>query len=65
MLEGCTTYVDLMPCVDCARGIVQAGITEVVISHERMRTYSRSYYAESQSIAEQMLAESGVKVRWA
>ena len=25
--EGCTIYVEIMPCMDCARAIVQAGIT--------------------------------------
>jgi len=24
--EGCSIYVEIMPCMDCARGIVQAGI---------------------------------------
>ena len=31
-------YVEIMPCMDCARAIVQAGIGEVVVSdraHER------------------------------
>jgi tRNA(Arg) A34 adenosine deaminase TadA len=27
--RGCTMYVELMPCVDCARGIIQAGIEQV------------------------------------
>ena len=34
--EGCTIYVEIMPCMDCARAMVQAGITQVVISAERM-----------------------------
>ena len=38
--ERCTLYVEIMPCMDCARAIVQAGIVEVVISAERMRQYS-------------------------
>ena len=29
-LDGCTLYVSLFPCVDCARAIVQVGITRVV-----------------------------------
>ncbi|MBI1261280.1 MAG: dCMP deaminase [Rhizobiales bacterium] len=29
-LEGATIYTSLMPCVDCARGIIQSGIVRVV-----------------------------------
>ena len=28
--EGCTIYVEIMPCMDCARAVVQAGIVQVV-----------------------------------
>ena len=30
-VKGCTLYVTHVPCADCARGIVQTGITTVVI----------------------------------
>ena len=40
--EGCTLYVEIMPCMDCARAIVQAGITEVVISAERMAQWKQA-----------------------
>jgi dCMP deaminase len=29
-LEGCTLYITLYPCMDCARAIIQVGITRVV-----------------------------------
>ena len=29
-LDGCTAYVSWIPCMDCARGLVQAGIKRVV-----------------------------------
>jgi len=29
-LTGCTCYVNWFPCIDCARGIVQAGIVRLV-----------------------------------
>lgn len=29
-LEGCTLYVSMFPCIDCARAIVQSGIKRVV-----------------------------------
>ena len=61
--EGCTIYVDLMPCMDCARAIVQAGIRQVVVSAERMRQYSSAYYDEHFRMVEVLFGEAGVKVR--
>jgi len=44
--EGCTIFVEIMPCMDCARAVVQAGIIQVVISAERMKEYTSAYYDE-------------------
>ena len=33
-LNNCRLYVNFLPCADCARAIVQAGITEVVVHRE-------------------------------
>lgn len=30
-LDGCKMYVTLMPCMDCARAIVQCGIKEIIV----------------------------------
>jgi len=62
-LEGCTIYVEIMPCMDCARAIVQAGIAEVAVSDERMKQYSSEYYNEHFGLVEVLFAEAGVKVR--
>ncbi len=62
-LEGCTIYIELMPCMDCARAIVQSGIREVVVSHERMSQYSSEYYDEHFGMVEVLFQEAGVKVR--
>ena len=62
-LEGCTIYIALMPCMDCARAIVQAGIREVVVSGERMRQYSSEYYDEHFRMVDQLFQEVGTKVR--
>lgn len=64
-LEGCTMYVDLTPCVDCARGIIQAGLREVVVSKERMQAYSSQTYREQHLIAASLLKEAGVVLRTA
>lgn len=61
--EACTIYVEIMPCMDCARAIVQAGITEVVISATRMAEYSSDYYDRHFGIVEVLFAEAGVKIR--
>ncbi len=62
-LEGCTIYIALMPCMDCARAIVQAGIREVVVSGDRMSQYSSEYYDEHFRMVDQLFAEAGVAVR--
>ncbi|MCC7173962.1 MAG: dCMP deaminase family protein [Bryobacterales bacterium] len=62
-LENCTIYIALMPCMDCARAIVQAGIREVVVSEERMKQYSSEYYDEHFRLVEQLFQEAGVGVR--
>src|SRR3954464_4802300 len=62
-LEGCTIFVEIMPCMDCARAIVQAGIREVVVSAARMTEYSSDYYNEHFGNAEILLNEAGVLVR--
>lgn len=52
-LEGCTLYTGFIPCVDCARGIIQSGIVEIVInklekpcksSSEEMRTFVKNLF---------------------
>jgi dCMP deaminase len=62
-LEGCTIYIELMPCMDCARAIVQAGIRAVVVSGERMSQYSSEYYDEHFRLVEALFQEAGVSVR--
>lgn len=62
-LEGCTLYVELMPCMDCARAIVQAGIREVVVDGGRMQAYSSEFYNRHFQKAELLLREAGVEMR--
>jgi dCMP deaminase len=64
-LKGCTMYVDLTPCVDCARAIIQAGLLEVVVSKERMQSYSSPTYREQHVIAASLLKEAGIVLRTA
>ena len=61
-LKGCTIYVPLMPCADCARAIIQAGIVEVVlISLEIPEKWAA--WAESMECSRQMFKEANIIVR--
>ncbi|MEZ5353526.1 MAG: deaminase [Bryobacteraceae bacterium] len=62
-LEGCRAYVEIMPCMDCGRAIVQAGIREVVVSAERMSQYSSEFYDQQFGLVEVLFSEAGVTVR--
>jgi dCMP deaminase len=39
-VDGCTAYSTLCPCMDCARGIIQSGITRVVCPKPDLVKYS-------------------------
>ena len=62
-LEHCRIYVEIMPCMDCARAIVQAGIQEVVVSAKRMAQYSSDYYDQHFGMTEILFSEAKVTVR--
>jgi dCMP deaminase len=64
-LEGCTLYVELMPCMDCARAIVQAGIVEVVVDSERMARYDSEKYNPHFENVRVLFEEAGVRMRLA
>jgi dCMP deaminase len=56
-LYGCRLYVDLFPCNECAKVIIQAGIREVV--------YLSDKYSETDSVraSKRMFASAGVRAR--
>jgi dCMP deaminase len=63
---GAISYTNGIPCVDCARGIIQAGITEVVV-HKQWQEFEQIIHREKwqghneRSIA--MFTEAGIKIR--
>ena len=57
-----TLYTQGIPCNECAKSIIQSGIKEVVI-HKQWPSMIQKWI-ESCKISEQMLSESGVKIRW-
>ena len=56
-LKGCTMYVDLLPCNECAKIIIQSGIQEVVFLRDKYPTEPKSIAART------MLDMAGVKMR--
>ena len=62
--QGCTMFVELSPCVDCARAIIQAGIVEVVVNQDRAAEYRSERYSLEHSTALEMLTEACVTVRF-
>ena len=56
-LEGCTLYVTLFPCNECAKAIIQTGIKEVVFFDNK--------YKETTGVQAslKMLELAGVKIR--
>lgn len=58
-LKGCSMYVTLFPCADCARGIIQAGMTKLIaptpdVDHEKWGDHFKA--------ALTMLEESKIEV---
>lgn len=62
---GCTMFVELTPCIECARAIIQAGIIQVVINQDRCAEYQGAKYSGEHPAAVGMLAEAGIPVRFA
>ena len=56
-LEGAKLYVDLFPCNECAKLIIQSGIKEII--------YASDQYKDTDSViaSKKMLDECGVKYR--
>jgi len=60
---GCKLYVTGVPCVDCARAIIQAGIKEVIMLTGQHDASFSERWAESMKVSKEMLAEANVIVR--
>jgi len=63
VLKGCKMYTNGIPCTDCARGIVQSGILEVIVDEEWNKTNTGDDLEESKRTI-QMFRETGVKIRY-
>jgi len=58
---GCTIYLPWFPCSDCARGIIQAGISDVVCVRPDPK---ESRWGEDMELTRLMLLEADVRVRF-
>lgn len=56
-LKNCRIYVSLFPCNECAKAIIQSGITEIVYMDDKYAA------AEMTIVAKKMLDNAGVKYR--
>jgi len=61
-LKGCTAYVSLYPCADCARALIQVGIKRIVVGSKDDPRGTWGTWGESFVAAEAMLADAGVEV---
>jgi len=56
-LNGCTVYVALFPCNECAKAIIQAGIKEVVYLSDKYKD------TDAEKASRIMFNQAGVKLR--
>lgn len=59
--KGCTLYVMWHPCMDCARAIVQSGITALVCEKP---DYTDPRWGGDFNLATELFGEAGVSVRY-
>lgn len=59
--KGCTMYVTWSPCHECAKAIIQSGITRVII-HKDAPTHSNEITKENQKFGLEFLNDCGVQV---
>ena len=67
VLKGCKIYVPWTPCADCARAIIQTGISEVIIHQNGQDFYdtnTNGKWIDAHERTRTMFMESGVKVRF-
>jgi dCMP deaminase len=60
-IQGCTMYVPWFPCMDCARGILQSGISVLVAYRPDL---NHSQWGDDFRLALTLFEEAGVAIRW-
>jgi dCMP deaminase len=67
VLKGCKIYVPWLPCCDCARGIIQSGVAEVIIhqnGQDFYDTHTNGKWVDEHKRTQDMFYESGVHLRF-
>ena len=64
-LNGCKIYVPFLPCADCARAIIQVGISEVIYDAKGQEDYEKkaTKYIPDFERTRTMLMEAHVRLR--
>ena len=62
-IKGCTIYMQGLPCIDCARAIIQSRIKEIIFDGKEWDKWnSPKYDQKSIAISLEILKETGVKI---
>ena len=60
---GCTLYTQGIPCNECTKSVIQAGVSEIVVHKQWPNLVTSPKWVESIKISNIMLEEADVKVR--
>jgi dCMP deaminase len=64
-LKGCVIYMFGIPCMDCARAIIQAGIKEIRADYQEHQKWKSPRYDEAEmNRSMTLLLEAGVDLVW-
>lgn len=66
-LDGTSMYLTGLPCMDCARAIIQSGICKVIIDKKNQEEWAKTTpkYGPDFARVKQLLSEAGVElVEW-
>ena len=66
-VKGCTIYLTCgLPCIDCARGIINSGISKIVCKKGENKSHGLKgkHWEENISKAEEMLEEADIDIEY-
>lgn len=59
-----TIFTQGIPCADCSRGIIQAGISKIIVHKQWPNLTHSPAWVESINYSKEMLFEAGVEIQW-
>lgn len=62
-LKGCTAYVLVYPCPQCAQALIQSGIVQIVLPIKDHYLKHNEEWGPKYARSHEMLTEAGVKIR--